>query len=424
MQPVDVHYPGVPISGMSVDDVRRLADLGILSRSPDGVSFVGPGFVSLNRRLSVVLPRPYRGMEHPGSVYAAAHLLMASLRRYQGRKQRAVQRDDAPLLSFGEYTNAGPLARLASALELLAEDAAFGPFVLSTAQDSPAGRVNWGRTLRVGAPVGGVQGEVFTSVVARRVRPDASHPVCIAHRDTLEAARRLLGSGEDSGPLALRVLETLDRHENTLFSDRARRLCRLMRRFHVGESAAATGNPQGVALFFARSFEHVWEEMLETALGPCHPRELPGGVYTGSNPGTKGAAGRPGAHLITDLVLVEGRNLYVLDAKDYAPERYPGTADISKQILYRLLHTSLFDPSSAYALDRTFSAFLFPACVAGPFGATSRLTHRLTGDASGWGEIAGVDVDFARVARAYVNGRADPLLRSEVLGCIHAVRPG
>ena len=257
MSNIDIHYPGSPVRGFSEDDVRRLVNLGCAFETPDGVSFVGPGFFSLGNRLSIVLPRPYQGSDGGAPVLNAAHVLMSALMRYQSRRQRAVGRDDGSVLSFGEFAEASTLARLSAALELVAEEAEYGPFIMSTSQKAAGGRVNWSRTIREGAPVGGVHGEVFTSVVASRVRPDPSHPLCAAHRQTLEASRAILTAATESAPLASKVLRVLDFHEGRLFSDRAKRLSNLMRRFHAGGDSKQGHSLRRFALFFARSFEHV-----------------------------------------------------------------------------------------------------------------------------------------------------------------------
>ena len=178
----------------------------------------------------------------------------------------------------------------------------------------------------------------------------------------------------------------------------------------------------------ARKFENVWESMLVSALGPTLKRPLPKGRYGPLvHPGSghdNGTASRPpeGALLLTDLVLDDRQELFVLDAKDYAPGHYPETESITKQILYRLMHSALFDPKSPYPLDKTCNAFLFPGCIPTPDGVFRLRRHQFEHDATGWGDIAGLAVDFDRVSRAFLNGRADASLREAVIESVRASR--
>jgi hypothetical protein len=130
--------------------------------------------------------------------------------------------------------------------------------------------------------------------------------------------------------------------------------------------------------------------------------------------------------LVTDLILADHDELFVLDAKDYAADSYPETADITKQILYRVLHSDRFDPS-ARPLERTHSAFLFPALVDTPSSVRVRCVHLLDGhadapaDRAGWGDIVCIDLDYERVARAFARG-PDTGLRGAVLAAIRSVK--
>lgn len=99
--------------------------------------------------------------------------------------------------------------------------------------------------------------------------------------------------------------------------------------------------------------------------------------------------------------------LLVLDAKDYDYESWPGSADIAKQMLYRLLVSDKLR-DEGMDLPCIGNAFLFPSREQGadPVAVVGR--HELRQEAVGrMGRIVGLEVDYETVAKAYLAGRSD-----------------
>jgi hypothetical protein len=216
----------------------------------------------------------------------------------------------------------------------------------------------------------------------------------------------------------------VDVHERAVFSDRGRRIVALLRQFHLQTSGAPSGHAAGVRFVFTRHFDRVWEEMLRSTLVPMAACALPRGCYRPRGGGLE----CEGLHLRPDVVIAAKAGLFVLDAKDYGAANWPASDDVSKQILYRLMLAKSFHPGARWKLDSTHNAFLFPAPSLGGRGAQVRGVHLLEDDPYRWGDIVGLDVDYERVAKNYVAGRADSDLRaaivSEILHTAGAGRSG
>jgi hypothetical protein len=164
---------------------------------------------------------------------------------------------------------------------------------------------------------------------------------------------------------------------------------------------------------FALSFPLVWERMLFVALGSAELPQLPRGRYRRTD-GREEQATSFRLDLLLDAEHRGQRVRVVLDAKDYQPGKLPVHEAINKQILYRLLLAR----QSGLPLDRVGNAFLAPAVVERSDGVSVHAVHDLEGEmgqAEAVGRIIALEVDFARVASAYVRGRPDQHLRGTVV---------
>lgn len=429
MSLLDLQFPGVPLQGFDPEALARLGALGAVQRSELGHSFVGPGIVKVAGRLVAVLPRPYAHKPLTPTTHAAVlRQLLGVLRRYASARDaapRSLTEDRGELLVHGDVGDVGFLARLQAALELVDDAAAHGPVVVAERLEAPTGRTHWRRTLTRHPPAGHPHGEVLTGMVNERVRPSATHPLTLAHKETLAAVEVFLRGGPVDIDHDRRTLAVLHQHGSRLFADRPRRVVGMMQRFHAARVAVGATDVAGIGCLLATGFEWVWEAMLKTALSPLSPRVLPRGRYrsfAADSGSTKPAQKQThaGARLRPDLVIEDAGNLFVLDAKDYAPGDHPETESITKQVLYRLMYSKLHNAASPYALPQTFNGFLFPAALDAGVAAAVRADHHLDDDLHGWGDIAGIDVDFSRVAAAYLLGSGDAQLRSAVLRLVRS----
>ena len=131
----------------------------------------------------------------------------------------------------------------------------------------------------------------------------------------------------------------------------------------------------------------------------------------------------PGLSARPDLLvfLEKPERLLVLDAKDYAEGTWPHSADIFKQMVYRLLGAA----ATELPLDRVGNAFLFPG--EGAPLIRRRGTHvldRTVPDLPGLGSIPALEVDLPRVMDAYRSGRVDRGIVGAVESMLLADFPG
>jgi len=391
-------------------------------------SFV-PGVVSLGGHLTVVLPRCYEGEKvDSDSLFSSVALFVSSLARYARERPtgRAVSdpevlaRDDA-LVRLGEPGSV--IDYLEAALLLWKDHLVNGAFSVSAPRirDQIPGRALWRRAVSDGVPVESRAGVVFRTIPRVSVRPDPRHELTELHQATCAeiGARFGLGSSTATSPFdTKKALACIERGDRVCFADRPRRLLGLMRRYYAGRSAEEqkSGEVNGL---FARNYAYVWERMLQVALRD----EGRGDALRGSYALPDGTSCL-GLNLRPDVVIRgqrDGRKvLVVLDAKDYAADAWPGSADLGKQILYRLLHSKLIDGEGP-SLDDVGNAFLFPGLVPGD-GVALRGLHDLAGPprAGRPGRVVGLNVDLERVTEAYLAGRSIRELRDAVIEAVFA----
>jgi hypothetical protein len=363
--------------------------------------FQMPGLVQLDGRLLAVLPRGHRPPAEPAA--DAVRLLQALLAYRRDRPQRSVHAAEDALVDTWGDADAG-LDPLEAALLLWRDFKAAGPLTLSArrrALDEP-GRIHWARTLRTGWPLEGPAGSHLLHTVTERVQRRPRHPLTRLHRATAMRVGLRFGFARGSAPerfTRLQAREILDQWGPRQFADRPRRVVAWLRRLTDGTDQRREDDAS-VQLLFARSFHAVWERMLQVALGhrPRRIHALHGRVHESSG------ATRRGLRLIPDLVVPRSNGrLLVLDAKDYDLDRWP-TADIGKQLLYRLAFSDRMHPDGL-PLDRIGNGFLFPA-PADP--VSLRGVHRLLPPSPPeLGAIVGLDVDLVRVMDAWIAGRSD-----------------
>lgn len=400
----------------------------------DGRRTLLPGLASVGGRLVVVLPRPYLGVRSsPDELLQGLNLFVGCLSRYARDRagNRAVvepfgaARED-PLLVAGEALDL--VDRVEAALLLWQDFARDGRLCLTSARvhDQTPGRVLWSQVLRLGAPIESPSGVVFRSLTRRSVRPDPRHELTELHEATCRAIGAQFGLGPPSpGPTAaheagpVEALARIERGERSCFADRPRRVLGLLRRYLTGHGAGV--GETGLRGLFARSYAYVWERMLQVALGSEGRGAGLRGAYTLLD-GTR--APSAGLNLLPDLVVrarrPDGRPaLLVLDAKDYAADALPGTGDLGKQILYRVMLSNLIVPTGLPLAD-VGNAFLFPARVPGSHAGAPALRVRALHDLTGPqmpgqpGRVVCLDVDVERVGQAYLAGRNDAALRDAI----------
>jgi len=426
----------LPVPHEALPEPLRVA----LEPLEDGrVRALGPGVLALDERLLFVLPRCYR--PRPGDPVEAAPaassmaLTLAVLARYRRELPEGSVAREALALALVEVGDAGQAVdRLEAALALWADWRARGPLTVIRDRRSPdePGRVHWPATIRRSRAVEQPSGPVYGRLVRARLRADPHDPLVSLHRRTCAAIGRELGLGGGTGPAAgpppgpAEAAAVIARGGWRCFADRQRRVLALLTRYHrPAAGGRATGRGR-VAALFAPEFEYVWERMLAGALGHEPVREGLTGTYR-----LPGGALRPGLDLRPDLVFRVRRGaaapgLMVLDAKHYDYGDWPQTADITKQLLYRLLLSDRLrgGQPGVTALGAIGNGFLFPSRRL-PSGAAVALRGVHDIDAAGGivdlerpGRVVGLDVDFERVARAWLSGRVDRGLRRAVTAAV------
>jgi hypothetical protein len=413
--PLALPRPLAELPGALVQALEPLDPLGHVARP------LGPGVLSLDERLWFVLPRCYRpppGGEAPGA--EAMLLTLSVLARYRReRPQGAVLRRQDPLALVEAGEPGGALDHLEAGLALWADWRERGPLVLARARRSAVepGRTHWPATVRSGQPVGS-GGQIFARQIRTRVRPDPQNELARLHLSTVAEAARALGAPGPRPPAepGAPPLAILQRWRERCFADRQRRVLSLLERYHRPAGAGRLQGRDRVWGLFAPEFEFVWERMLAVALGHEPARQGLTGRYR-----LPGGALAPGLELRPDILvrLADPPGLLVLDAKQYDYGSWPQTADLTKQILYRLLLSDRLQGD--VPLGRIGNAFLFPSRRL-PDGQPVGLrgVHDLEhgSDPERPGRVVGLDVDFERAARAYLTGRRDQGLRRQVAAAV------
>ena len=426
-------FAGVPFEPPMPYEALPEPLMAALELLEDGrVRALGPGVLAHEERLLFVLPRCYRpagGARAPGAEVMG--LTLALLARYRRELPGGSVGREALALALVEVGEAGQAVdRLEAALALWSDWRARGPLTVTRERRSPdePGRVHWPSTLRRSRAVEQPSGPVFGRLIRARVRADPQDPLVSLHRRTCAAIGRELGLGSEAAgppPGAAEAAAVLARAGWRCFADRQRRVLALLARYHRPAAGGRATGRDRIAGLFAPEFEYVWERMLAGALGHEPVREGLTGSYR-----LPGGALRPGLDLRPDLVFQVGRGeeeagLMVLDAKHYDYGDWPQTADLTKQLLYRLLLSDRLrgGQPGVKALGTIGNGFLFPSCRLPPGAPVAvRGVHDL--DAAGIvdlerpGRVVGLDVDFERVARAWLSGRVDQGLRRAVTASV------
>ncbi len=394
--------------------VEQIPD-DLLSWSKQGVALTGPGVLSVGTQLLVVLPRGHR----PSQTLEDATRVVASLAQYRRDPHRRSVEDQEAVVAIGGEDQ-DPLDRLEAQLLLLEDWRQRGPLPLSRRTrgvDRP-GRIHWGRSERIGAPIDTGSGLAFARLVTERVQVRADHPLIQLHRRMCLNLEQTWTGHPSPTPLAPRreAESVLRAWERRVFADRPRRVIQLMWRVLRG---GTTGGPRSSELtgLVARRFAMVWERMLQVALGHQSLKQPWSGRIETPSGEVHGLSLRP------DLMvwLSHPERALVLDAKDYARGSWPATADLTKQGVYRLL-TRAERPDLSW--ERIGNAFLFPG-DSDP--AHLRGVHRLQQPVPGFPElitVVGIEADVVRVMDAYRAGRVDRGLRQAVVDLVAEVFPG
>lgn len=381
-----------------------------------------PGVLAHQGRLVVVLPRFYAGAS-ADHLDDAPLVFLGALCRVLREARRSVTDHDVWLEQAVIASDQAwqLLDQIEAALLLARDHAEHGPIRIheAVASQRVPGAIRWSRTIaRSVAVVSGGSVTMADPVQVRR-RIDLQHPLTALHEAVCAEVHAVLGLGGDvAEPVVRRAARaTLERYDRALFQDRHRIVADLIARYLGAAGLGGAREARQVHGVLANSFPMVWERMLKLVLGPERPPSLPGGSYRGP----AGTAVSGGLRLIPDLV-IDGRVddqpvIVVLDAKDYAPGQtghWPDTASIGKQLLYRYLLSDQYKPGQL-GLAHIGNAFALPARLTGDHHACCAV-HDLDGETgpAPFGRIVCVDVDFDRVARAYVRGQRDGELRRAI----------
>lgn len=358
-----------------------------------------PGLWVEAGRLRVVLPRPFLPLAGQGDLLADALRLLTTLRRYQEEGKRAVQGVEPDAVATVGSTDGAELDRLVAGLLLLQDWQAHGVVIVParTLTEHKPGRIHWPITARRGPPTDDPGGLVFPRLHMTRVEPRWDHPIQLLHQHTIRQIQRSfhlpITATEVQLPEAPRRL--LLRWRAHCFTDRQRHVAALLARYYTATQADHDHALQGGLR--ANRFAPVWERMTLVALKGTRPPAYAQPYVLPDQRTVAGLSLRP------DFLLQSGPDVVIADAKDYPVGDLPPSADLTKQMLYRLLRIGCADTP----LPQIKNAFLLPDLVAD--GA--RLLARLPAL-----HLSCLAVDLRRVQDAYLSGHEDPALRRAVLG--------
>lgn len=391
-----------------------------------------PGIFALDGQAFIVLPRLYSNSLEANSFDLASSVFLniKALDRFAKEQARhSIGNLDNELFTISHGEPQSLFGYLEAALLLWQDFEKNGRLTLVSRTKSTVkpGRIVWPKTLREGRPVFANTGTVFSEIHRTSVRRDLADTFVQLHRKTCLGIGRLMGKKHAGDQTLIKwkeAFDTLGLYRNRCFTDRHRFVHGLLERYYRLRGRSSEQTKSLNALFLKR-FEYLWERILQVALGH-NKRKIPSlrGSYYSNNLVNENLNGHKsqGLHLKPDILTFapyDADIFLIFDAKDYDRDQWPGTADISKQILYRFLQSGDGGNSDGPSIEKIGSAFLFPARRGGvncPFSI--RGFHELDSledrSLARLGRIIGLDVDYERVVQSYLSGRCDLTLLTEI----------
>lgn len=424
MTPWTLLHEGQALPGHESPALSPLFNAGLLTRCNKSNQALAnaPGLFSFNDQLFIVLPRCYKArMNQPGFTLAKSVFLnMVALERFHKEQvRRSVGRQDSELTTFACGQSRSLIDYVEAALLLWQDYREHGALTrlnrkLSTTRP---GRIVWPRTLREGHPMFSKMGTVFTEIHRSSVRRDVHDRLVLLHRQCCLKIGRLLSKDcpDPSTPFSRKeALDILSANRHRCFSDRHRKVHRLLERLFSRGGRVRAQQSESLSALFLKRFEYLWERVLQVALGHQSERlpGLRGRVYANCVESPSQVKKRRGLSLIPDVVTQDPDDpslTLILDAKDYDLHSWPGSGDIAKQMLYRLLLSKEGGCADGPAMDSIGNAFLFPSLkVKASQYLSLRGFHVLNeqhGPMARMGRIAGLDVNYELATRAYLSGK-------------------
>ena len=356
----------------SIFKVMQDSELGKPSTTEGVVQFCGLVCAPVNEGITSAVFLPLQALASKDTNLDTAKMTMQVIAKYLRNKKR-----------IGKNGQEGSRGSWLSTIKSIADDyTEYG--IYSDRQRTRGrnnGKANWARTVVRETPLIGDAGNiVYTNVLTSRAQDDqdnlltqtqvivlreiaAQHGWWLPNLSQNTSQFQGLQTERISPSLRLLKLEAL---LPKLFSNRAIRLTKYLMNYlerisHNGKSAQ---------LFGLDDFHWVWERMLRDVLEDTEDgwnAKLPKpNFYKGLD-----SERDEGKKMMMDIVIVQGANLIIVDAKYYAAtttKDSPGMQDISKQLMYELALRDMKAATDAAPLvsedslpNNLSSCFIFPA---------------------------------------------------------------
>lgn len=309
-------------------------------------------------------------------------LLMRVIRRYESRTKTKealenVQQD----LRSDCY-----LAQLVSMVTDYAEHGEYRDDEQRIALNEP-GRILWNRTINCTTPFIQDGEPVYLDTYTSRLVDAEDHFITRLHRVVVKECCRQLQVFGLVELLELPMIEAIEENveelgdteyllhcvENELgcqFDSRRRHILHRLKAYLEGEMQRDDDAPEDY-FFGSTSFHCVWEAVCACTLG-MDVKER----YTIKPPEWHfaGAKDQESSNLRPDMIFIDAKTAYLMDAKYYLPEKkdgnkvygLPSVGDVTKQFLYRkaIMDKDALEPDVLRPVekpDKVYNAFLMPA---------------------------------------------------------------
>lgn len=288
------------------------------------------------------------------------------------------------------------------------------------------GRLNWNRTINKSNLIVAGDNLIYDNPYYKNRNILYNHPLTVLygiHLLEIEAATEIKININShykniikNNKRNININEVLKKYKYSMYSDRERKVFNILESINRN-TRKLDKKETDLNLHYLENLNNLWEHMLKNILDDqyhefnnCFPKgrynlEIEDESYNPS-----------GISIIPDLIREYKGKLYIIDAKNYLPhinKNMPTSADINKQIIYRLFLSKEFNDKNKYKLEDIKNIFLLPNDLEGKIIRKIGI-HEFENVENEIGDIFIYQVDFDSVLEAYLDkkkGVSDEILK-------------
>lgn len=390
---------------MNIDSLLDICSVE-LDKKSNSISSVGINIIDNN--MKVIFPRGYNLSDNEIDLRKDILLLIKVLDKYRNRKQGKIFNNGKERLGSGK----GSKFPIKIAIWLLCDyenNGIYNEYIHNYKIDKK-GNINWERTIKTQIPYVSNNNLVYTDFVVRQKDHDTNNKVILIHKAIIESCINNIGwlyphikiDKYNKLPFSKTICINILKKELTVSNlDSKKQLLKNMINFLM-----CTGDDIDnfkMDEYKTEYFMNIWEDMLNVVFGNENAEEY----YPKAQWKIVGKNNFNASSLRPDVILRDGKIVYVLDAKYYkygVTENVldlPQSSDITKQMLYS---SYIVSNKNIYGVDIAYDAFLIP--YNGRWNDIFKLVGSATVDIDQFKDkkVYCILVDIKSIMQSYVQG--------------------